>query len=304
MELPDHVIVEPGHPSPQPFRIADHNLHPRSARRRSPKPSLSPSHRLLNSTTCSRSSSLRCPPPARTNPATSHTDPSRPNSSRPSLPPAIPSSPSPPGPSPDDNQILHLDIPTLGVNGVCLLIMDSSARAGAWSFFSFTRGLRTVPQGRREERPGTARRRLRRRGHPLSPSTTRPQLPGDDAYPVVARRDPGGIPRPLGGRDVETGGAAARALSAFLPKHAAIFKADSFAHGCESYFDDENRSPARCATSSTSTTPRIRIAAPDHRVRRKPSSPPSQRRSRTCPASQRPPGLTPRAGSSGARAPL
>ena len=35
--------------------------------------------------------------------------------------------------------------------------------------------------------------------------------------------------------------AAALALSAFLPKHAAIFKADTFAPVCESYFDDEDR---------------------------------------------------------------
>ena len=33
----------------------------------------------------------------------------------------------------------------------------------------------------------------------------------------------------------------ALALSAFLPKHAAIFKADTFAPVCESYFDDEDR---------------------------------------------------------------
>ena len=31
------------------------------------------------------------------------------------------------------------------------------------------------------------------------------------------------------------------ALSAFLPKHAATFKADTFAPVCESYFDDQDR---------------------------------------------------------------
>ena len=62
-----------------------------------------------------------------------------------------------------------------------------------------------------------------------------------DAYPVVARRDPAGIPRPLVERDVEIVAAAALALSAFLPKHAAIFKAGTFTPVCESYFDDENR---------------------------------------------------------------
>ena len=62
-----------------------------------------------------------------------------------------------------------------------------------------------------------------------------------DAYPVVARRDPDGIPRPLVERDVETVAAAALALAAFLPKHAATFKAETFTPVCESYFDDDDR---------------------------------------------------------------
>ena len=50
-----------------------------------------------------------------------------------------------------------------------------------------------------------------------------------------------GIPQPLGARDVETATACALALSAFLPKHAGIFQADSFTPVCESYFDDDDR---------------------------------------------------------------
>ena len=88
-----------------------------------------------------------------------------------------------------------------------------------------------------------------------SPSTTPRSLPpairreamhrwpvkSPDAYPVVARRGPGGIPRPLVERDVETVAAWTLALSAFLPRHAAIFKADTFIPLCESYFDDTDR---------------------------------------------------------------
>ena len=61
-----------------------------------------------------------------------------------------------------------------------------------------------------------------------------------DAYPVVARRGPGGN-TPAAGRDVETVAAWTLALSAFLPRHAAIFKADTFIPLCESYFDDTDR---------------------------------------------------------------
>ena len=59
--------------------------------------------------------------------------------------------------------------------------------------------------------------------------------------PLVAHRDPDGIPHPLVERDVETVAACALALRAFLTKHAAIFKADPFTLVCESYFDDEDR---------------------------------------------------------------
>ena len=74
--------------------------------------------------------------------------------------------------------------------------------------------------------------------HPL---TVAQQLAagGADAYPLVAHRDPGGIPHPLVARDVETVAACALALRALLTKRAAIFKADdTFTLVCESYFDD------------------------------------------------------------------
>ena len=60
-----------------------------------------------------------------------------------------------------------------------------------------------------------------------------------DAYPLVVHRNPNGVPQPLGDRDVETATACALALSAFLPKHAGIFQADSFTPVCEWYFDDD-----------------------------------------------------------------
>ena len=131
-----------------------------------------------------------------------------------------------------------------------------------------------------------------------------------DAYPVVARRDPGGIPRPLGGRDVvETVAAATLALSAFLPKHAAIFKADTFAPVCESYL--RRRGPR-----GSLHRPRRGVRPLRHRRLRRSGprrltigSGGSLRRHRrnggSAPASiATPAGLTPRADSSGAPAPL
>ena len=62
-----------------------------------------------------------------------------------------------------------------------------------------------------------------------------------DAYPLVERRDLDGAPRPLVERDVEIATACALSLSAFFAKRAAIFKSDTFAPVCESYFDDDDR---------------------------------------------------------------
>ena len=52
-----------------------------------------------------------------------------------------------------------------------------------------------------------------------------------DAYPLVERRDPDGVPRPLVERDVEIATAWALALGAFFAKHAAMFESDSFVVG-------------------------------------------------------------------------
>ncbi len=78
--------------------------------------------------------------------------------------------------------------------------------------------------------PPTMRREAMQNGWPVDST---------DAYPVVAHREPNGIPRPLGERDVEIVVACALALAAFLPKHAAVFKADTFTPVYESYFDDD-----------------------------------------------------------------
>ena len=61
-----------------------------------------------------------------------------------------------------------------------------------------------------------------------------------DAYPVVERRDPDGVLRPLVERDVEIATACARSLGAFILKHAAMFSSDTFTPTCESYFDDDD----------------------------------------------------------------
>ena len=105
------------------IRIADHNLADQSACRsrwNHPRHQRADPRARLPVPGPRR---FRCPPPARTNPATSRTRTRRARTRRGRWsPPAIPSSPSR-STLADDNQILRLDIPALGVDGVCLSII-------------------------------------------------------------------------------------------------------------------------------------------------------------------------------------
>ena len=121
---------------------------------------------------------------------------------------------------------------------------------------SLTRRLQAVHRGRREERYRTTRRRLRRAEvlsltfHKRHLSCRRPlrrEAQCSAAGPSTARclprrrsaRPPTAYPAPSSGATLRPSPAAALVLSAFLSKHAAIFKSDTFAPVCESYFDDE-----------------------------------------------------------------
>ena len=148
-----------------------------------------------------------------------------------------------------------MDIPTLGIDGACLSIIGQLGESRGVLIFpsldGFERFLAAANAGRREHGAitmGTGLLSLTfQHATELPPSmyreAMRNALPVEspDAYPLVAHRNPNGIPQPLGDRDVETATACALALSAFLPKHAGIFEADSFTPVCESYFDDDDR---------------------------------------------------------------
>ena len=82
------------------------------------------------------------------------------------------------------------------------------------------------------ELPPSMRREAMEHGWPVESA---------DAYPLVERREPDGMPRPLVGRDTEIAAACALSLGAFFAKHAAIFESDSFVPACESYFDDDDQ---------------------------------------------------------------
>ena len=153
------------------------------------------------------------------------------------------------------HQVLRMDIPTLGIDGACLSIIGQLGESRGVLIFpsldGFERFLVAANASGREHGAITMGTELVsltfQHAAELPPSmyreAMRNALPVEspDAYPLVAHRNANGIPQLLGDRDVETATACALALSAFLPKHAGIFQADSFTPVCESYFDDDDR---------------------------------------------------------------
>ena len=155
----------------------------------------------------------------------------------------------------DDTQVLRMDIPALGVDGACLSIIGQLDESRGVLIFTslddFEQFLETTEPGAIEHGSsllGTELLALTFEVATVLPSSMRREamehgwaVASADAYPLVERRDLDGAPRPLVERDVEIAAACALSLSAFFAKHAAIFKSDTFAPVCESYFDDDDR---------------------------------------------------------------
>jgi hypothetical protein len=152
----------------------------------------------------------------------------------------------------NDNQVLRLDIPELGVDGACVSIIgalgesvgllifpsltcfDAFARAASnppdetrridvgtsWLSFTFERGA---------DLPASMRREVAAHGWPVADALS---------YPRVEHRDPDGMARPLTERDVRIASACATSLTAFFVKHGDVFEAEDFEPICESYSDD------------------------------------------------------------------
>ena len=154
-----------------------------------------------------------------------------------------------------DTQVLRMDIPSLGVDGACVSVIGELGKSRGVLVFSslddfeaFVAASESGALGRlpvalgagwlaltfepATELPPLMRREAMEHGWPVEHA---------DAYPLVERRDPDGTPRPLVERDVEVAAACALSLGAFFARHAAIFKSDTVAPVCESYFDDDDR---------------------------------------------------------------
>ena len=156
-----------------------------------------------------------------------------------------------------DDQVLRLDIPSLGVEGACLSIIgsldenlglilfpsiagydaflraeenfDSGESDGPldlgtdWLSLSFDRGA---------DLPASMRREVAKHGWPVA---------GAAAYPLVMRFERDGITRPPTEREFEIATACATSLCAFFAKHRGLFELDETPPVCESYYDENDR---------------------------------------------------------------
>jgi hypothetical protein len=155
----------------------------------------------------------------------------------------------------DDDRILRVDIPALGVEAACLSIIGALGENLGLILFPSLEGYQRFADGADEPADegtpidmGTSLLSLGfEAGSDLPPEMYREALehgwPVADqrAYPIVRHVDRDGVLRPLTEADVRTASACAASLVAFFGKHADLFREDADGEPvCESYFDEED----------------------------------------------------------------
>jgi len=156
-----------------------------------------------------------------------------------------------------DDQVLRLDIPSLGVEGVCVSIIGSlDENLGLILFPSiegynaFVRAEEDFASGesdgaidlgtdwlslsfdRGADLPASMRREVAKHGWPVADAR---------AYPVVMHFEREGISRPPTEREFEIATACATSLCVFFTEHRGLFELDEATPVCESYYDENNR---------------------------------------------------------------
>lgn len=154
----------------------------------------------------------------------------------------------------DDDQVLRMDIPSLGVGGACVSIIGALGESlgfvifssfGAYKDFIDAADRRIPRAGSRDpdarwlslgfergaDLPATMRKEVSCHGWPVADA---------NAYPLLVRRDADGTPWPLTARDFAIATACAASLSAFFVKHASHFETLDTRPVCESWLDDDD----------------------------------------------------------------
>lgn len=152
-----------------------------------------------------------------------------------------------------DDQVLRVDAPQLGVEGVCLSIIGALGECFGFVLFPSLEGFEAFQEGVEAEPPvegpldlGTSLLSLNfERGADLPTSMRREiaehgwPLAGARAYPCIVHREPDGLLRPLTERDVRLVSAVATSLAAFFVKHGSGMARAEHEPICESWTSDE-----------------------------------------------------------------
>jgi hypothetical protein len=152
----------------------------------------------------------------------------------------------------DDDQLLRVDIPQLGVDGACLSIIGALGQSLGFILFPSVAGFEAFQaasdrQGGRDGRLdlGTTLLSLNfGSGAELPPAMRREvkkhgwRLAGPHAYPEIDHLERDGLQRPVVERDLRVVTAVATSLSAFFVKHGSLARAEANPV-CESWSDDD-----------------------------------------------------------------
>lgn len=151
-----------------------------------------------------------------------------------------------------DDQVLQLDIPTLGIEGASVSIIGALGESIGFLIFPSLMGFESfrkaadVPPSKRgkldlgtsilslnfettEDLPPSMRREVMSQGLPIADA---------QAYPLVEHRDRDGVLRPVTPHDVQIATACATALSRFFVQHGDLFMDGQVKRIAEKYFDD------------------------------------------------------------------
>lgn len=154
-----------------------------------------------------------------------------------------------------DHEILHMEIPALGIRGACVSIIGILGESLGLIVFPSLQGYEAFVDaadsfgsgGRRPRNLGTGWVSLNfERGADLPAGLRREiaahrwPVASPEAYPLAMALDPDLVSRPLLSRDYRVLEACARAVAAFYLKHADLFGKDEIPPVSESWFDADD----------------------------------------------------------------
>ncbi len=154
----------------------------------------------------------------------------------------------------DDDQVLRLDVPALGVEGACVSVIGALGEArgvvifpSLAAFDAFCAACDRTPRKRGRVDLGSSWIGLHFEPRSeLAPAMLREidahgfEVAGPDAYPRLEHVERDGASRPLSDADFRIATAAAGALGVFVSRHRRSFAADEIEPICESYFDADD----------------------------------------------------------------